>query len=137
MRIACTLSWVKDAVTINTMFNASNDKYKLEVCHISDKAAEAVAKEHGIKVKEDDKKGKNFSAKSKYPFTFKDDAGNPVDPQKIGNGTKAIVNVTGSYEHKFQKQYGKGPVVASEVTVTELVAYEASPNGSRDEEETL
>lgn len=134
MKIACQLFWVKDAVNVNTTFNASNDKYKLEVCHISDKAAEAVAKEHGIKVKENDQKGKHFSAKSKYVFFFKDDAGNVIDPSRIGNGTKAIVNVTGSYDHKFAKAHGKGPVVASEVTVTELVAYEGSGENSGEEE---
>ena len=137
MKIACSLMWVRDAVNVNTTFNASNDKYKLEVCHISDKADEALKREFDIKVKKDDQKGKHFNAKSKYVFFFKDDAGNHIDPTTIGNGTKAIVNVTGSYEHKFMKQYGKGPVVASEVTVTELVPYEASPNGSRDEEEAL
>lgn len=137
MKIACTLNWVKDATTINTTFNAANDKYKLDVCNISQKAADALAKEFGIKVKESEQKGKHFNAKSKYVFFFKDDAGNVIDPATIGNGTKAIVNVTGSYPHKFERQYGKGPVVASEVTVTELVAYEASPNGSRDEEEAL
>lgn len=135
MKIACQLMWVKDAVNVNTQFNASNDKYKLEVCHISDKAAEALAREHGIKVKENDQKGKHFNAKSKYTFFFKDDAGNTIDPATIGNSTKAIVNVTGSYSHKFEKQYGKGPVVASEVVVTELVAYEST--GDSGEEEAL
>lgn len=136
MKIACTLNWVKDAVTINTTFNATNDKYKLEVCNISQKAADAVAKEFGIKVKESEQKGKHFNAKSKYVFFFKDDAGNTIDPATIGNGTKAIVNVTGSYSHKFEKSYGKGPVVASEVVVTELVTYE-STGSNKDDEETL
>ncbi len=137
MRIACTLNWVKDSITINTTFNAANDKYKLEVCNISQKAADAVAKEFDIKVKSDGKKGLNFSCKSKYPFQFFDDVGNPIDASKIGNGSKAVVDVTGSYPHKFEKMYGKGPVADSRVKVTELVAYEASPNGSQDEEEAL
>lgn len=132
MKIACTLNWVKDAVNVNTTFNAANDKYKLEVCNISDKAAEAVAREFDIKVKENDQKGKHFSAKSKYPFQFFDDVGNPLDPQNIGNGSKAVVEVTGSYPHKFEKQYGKGPVVASSVKVTELVSY--TPVDGGDEE---
>lgn len=136
MKIACTLNWVKDATTINTTFNAANDKYKLEVCNISQKAVDAVAKEFGIKVKSDDKKGLNFSCKSKYPFQFFDDVGNPIDASKIGNGSKAVVDVTGSYPHKFEKMYGKGPVADSRVKVTELVAYESAAT-SGDNEEAL
>jgi hypothetical protein len=135
MRIACTLNWVMDAVKVNTTFNASNDKYKLEVCNISEKAAEALTKEFGIKVKQDEKKGRNFSCKSKYQFIFRDDVGNLVEPSSIGNGSKAVVNVTGSYEHKFMKQYGKGPVAASDVVVTELVS--RATVGEAEEEEAL
>lgn len=134
MKIACSLSWVKDAVTINTTFNAANDKYKLEVCNISQKAADALAKEFGIKVKNDDKKGLNFSCKSKYAFQFFDDVGNQIDPSKVGNGSKAVVDVTGSYAHKFEKQYGKGPIASSPVKVTELVAYEATVKSDEEEE---
>lgn len=135
MKIACTLNWIKDAVTINKTFNDANDKYQLEVSNISDKAAQAVTNEFGIKVNSTDAKGKYFKAKSKYPFKFFDDAGNEIDPQKIGNGSKAIVNVTGSYNHKFEKQYGKGPIVDSTVVVKELVAYEGT--GGDDSEEAL
>lgn len=136
MKIACTLNWVKDAVSINKAFNDANDKYKLDVCNISQKAADVITKEFGIKVKQDDKKGLHFSAKSKYPFQFVDDVGNPIDATKIGNGSKAVVDVTGSYDHKFEKAHGKGPVVASIVKVTELVSY-VSVTGGSDDEETL
>ena len=134
MKIACTLNWVKDAVSINKTFNDANDKYKLDVCNISQKAADALSKEFGMKIKQDDKKGLNFSCKSKYPFQFADDVGNPIDAAKVGNGSKAVVDVTGSYEHKFMKQYGKGPVATSVVKVTELVSYVAEGGGSDDEE---
>ncbi len=137
MRIACTLNYVKDAVTINTTFNATNDRFKLEVCNVSEKAAEALAKEHGIKVKQDDKKGRNFNCKSKYPFKFLDDAGNVLDPNTVGNGSKAVVNITGSYGHKFEKMYGKSAIAVSEVVVTELVSYTPSENAGGHEEEAL
>lgn len=134
MKIACTLNWVKDAVTINTTFDAANDKYKLEVCNISQRAADALAKEFGIKVKHDDKKGLNFSCKSKYAFQFFDDVGNRLDAALVGNGSKAVVDVTGSYSHRFDKQYGKGPIASSPVKVTELVAYEAAVKSDEEEE---
>lgn len=133
MRIACTLSYVQDAVVINTTFDDRNNKYKLNIHNISDRAAEALSKEFGIKVKKDDAKGNNINAKSLYPWKFFDDAGNEVDPKTIGNGTKAVVNVTGAYDHKFARQYGKGPITDSGVTITELVPYVAS-SGSGDEE---
>lgn len=134
MKIACTLNWVKDAVTINTTFDAANDKYKLEVCNISQRAADALAKDFGIKVKQDDKKGLNFSCKSKYAFQFFDDVGNRLDAALVGNGSKAVVDVTGSYSHRFDKQYGKGPIASSPVKVTELVAYEAAVKADEEEE---
>lgn len=136
MKIAVTLNYVRDAVVVNTTFNATNVMYKLEMCNISDRAAEALAREFGIKAKVHDTKGKNINAKSKFPFKFFDDAGNELDPNTIGNGSKAVVDITGSYDHKFAKQYGKGPIAASGVTVTELVAYTGGA-GSGDSEEAL
>jgi hypothetical protein len=60
-----------------------------------------------------------------------------VNPSDIGNGTKAVVEVTGSYSHKFEKAHGKGPVVNSRggVVITELVAREAKT--SEEEAEAL
>lgn len=130
LKINAQLFWVNDAVKLNTSFDANNNKYKLTVCNVSPKAAERLASDFGIKVKNNTEKpeyGLHFNAKSLYAWEFKDDAGNVVSPDNIGNGTKATIEVTGSYSHKFEKAHGKGPVVNSRggVVITELVTREA------------
>lgn len=134
MKIACTLNYVRDAVEVNRTFDATNDKYKLEMCNLSQRAVDALSTQFTIKAKEDDKKGLNINAKSKYPFVFVDDVGNPVDAQTIGNGSKAIVDVTGSYDHKFAKKYGFGPIAFSTVVVTELIPYASVPKDNGEVE---
>jgi hypothetical protein len=140
LKINAQLFWINDAVTLNTSFDDNNKKFKLTVCNVSPKAAERLASDFGIKMKSHPEKpeyGLHFNAKSLYAWEFKDDAGNVVNPSDIGNGTKAVVEVTGSYSHKFEKAHGKGPVVNSRggVVITELVAREAKT--SEEEAEAL
>jgi len=130
LKLNAQLFWINDAVTLNTSFDDNNKKFKLTVCNVSPKAAERLSADFGIKLKSNPEKpeyGLFFNAKSLYAWEFKDDAGNVVQPGDIGNGTKAIVEVSGSYDHKFAKAHGKGPVVNSRggVVITELVAREA------------
>lgn len=130
LKLNAQLFWINDAVTLNTAFDDNNKKFKLTVCNVSPKAAERLSADFGIKLKTNPEKpeyGLFFNAKSLYAWEFKDDAGNVVNPSDIGNGTKAIVEVSGSYDHKFAKAHGKGPVVNSRggVVITELVSREA------------
>lgn len=139
MKINAQLFWINDAVTLNTSFDSDNKKFKLTVCQVSPKAAEKLASEYGIKMKSNPEKpdyGLHFNAKSLYAWEFKDDAGNLVQPGDIGNGTKAVIDVSGSYSHKFEKAHGKGPVVNSKggVVITELVAREAKTSQEEAEE---
>jgi hypothetical protein len=127
MKLNAQLFWVNDSVTLNKNFDPANKKYKLTVCNVSEKAAEKLKEEFGIKVKNNPEKpeyGLHFNAKSLYPWEYKDDAGNTVAAAVIGNGTKAEIDVSGSYSHKFEKAHGKGPVVNSRggVVIKELVA---------------
>lgn len=140
LKINAQLFWINDAVTLNTSFDPANKKFKLTVCNVSPKAAERLASDFGIKLKSNPEKpeyGLHFNAKSLYAWEFKDDAGNVVNPSDIGNGTKAVIEVSGSYSHKFEKAHGKGPVVNSRggVVITELVAREAKT--SEEEAEAL
>lgn len=140
LKINAQLFWINDAVTLNTAFDPANKKFKLTVCNVSPKAAERLASDFGIKLKSNPEKpeyGLHFNAKSLYAWEFKDDAGNVVNPSDIGNGTKAVIEVSGSYSHKFEKAHGKGPVVNSRggVVITELVAREAKT--SEEEAEAL
>jgi len=139
MKLNAQLFWVNDSVTLNTNFDPANKKYKLTVCNVSEKAAAKLNEEFGIKVKNNPEKpeyGLHFNAKSLYAWEFKDDAGNLVQPGDIGNGTKAVIDVSGSYSHKFEKAHGKGPVVNSKggVVITELVAREAKTSQEEAEE---
>jgi hypothetical protein len=135
MKLNAQLFWVNDSVTLNTNFDPANKKYKLTVCNVSEKAAAKLNEDFGIKVKNNPEKpeyGLHFNAKSLYAWEFKDDAGNAVAADAIGNGTKAEIDVTGSYAHKFEKQHGKGPVVNSRggVVIKELVARDAPSSDS-------
>lgn len=135
MKLNGQLFWIKDSVSINPAYN--NVKFfKLTVCNITTKAAEKLKQEFDIKVKNNPEKpeyGLYFTAKSLYPWELKDDAGNLVDDVAIGNGTKAEIDVTGSYTHPFEKQHGKGPVVPARggVVIKELVA-RPSPTSEGD-----
>ena len=113
--------WVKDSVTINTTWNAINNKYLLTVGHISTEDAERLDVEYGIKMKEDKpEQGQTLTAKSLYPFIFKDKDGNLIEPHTIRNGSAVEVKVTSSYPHAFDKKYGKGASVWKEVVVLSL-----------------
>ncbi len=140
VKIACELLWVKDAVEINTEYDKSNKKYKLNVINISEKAKQALETKFGMKIKSDERKGFNFSVKSLYPFSFVMQSGNVVEAKSIGNNTKAIVEITGNYDHAFVKQHGKSAVAKSTVVITELVKYEPKVDDSTtpfDADETL
>ncbi len=131
VKIACELAWVNDAVEISKQFNKDNTKYRLNVYNISEKAKQKLEAEYGMKIGSDENKGFNFSIKSKYPFSFVTQSGQPVEAKSIGNKSKAIVEINGSYEHAFVKKYGKSAVAKSTVVITELVKYE--PKESSDE----
>jgi len=93
-----------------------------------------------MKINSDEKKGFSFSAKSKYPFAFVSQGGNTIDAKSIGNGSKAVIEVTGSYDHSFAKRYGKDAVIKGTIVITELVKYEPKGDDSTtpfDADETL
>ena len=123
VKIKCDLIWVKDAVVINKEFDKRNDKYVLKVCNVSDKAVEHLLKQFNIRCRNDKEgQGYYFRAKSTFPFKFVDIHDTEVQPGVIGNGSKAIITITGSYPHKFSNEWGNGAKVGSTVTITELVA---------------
>lgn len=125
MELKVNLYWVKDSVSINTTFNETNNKYQLTVGNVPEEGALALESKYGIKVKEGKEgQGNVLTAKSKFPFIFKDMAGNPIDPSTIRNDSEALITVTGSYDHAFAKKYGKGASVFKEVVVTNLVKRE-------------
>ena len=143
VKIACEIMWANDAVEINKTYNKNNTKYAAKISRISEKAKQKLEADYGMKIKNDDKGGRglHFNAKSNYPFAFVSQGGNAIDAKSIGNGSKAIVEVTGSYEHAFVSAHGKAPMIKSTIVITELVKYEPkgddSNNAPFDADETL
>jgi hypothetical protein len=125
MKVKGKLYWVQDSVTINTKFNATNNKYQLTVGNLDVADVQELSDKFNIIAKEGkDEQGMQITAKSIFPFKFVDSIGNVFLPNVIYNGSEAVVEVTGSYDHAFVKKYGRGPSVGSTVVVTHLAEYE-------------
>ena len=120
VKIGGELFWSNWMHQFNTKFNEDNKKYECTIGNLSDKAAEAL-KELGINIKEKDTMGKYIVGKSLYKFEPKDEEGNLVDIEKIGNGTKVTALVS-SYRHKMSGKYGAAPSIKM-LIVTELKEY--------------
>ena len=121
IKVAGEIFYAQDMAKFNTTFDPDNNRYICTLGQLSDKAVEALS-EIGVKVKSHDTKGKHITAKSMYPFDPEDEQGNPIDPTKIGNGTK-VVAILSSYPHKMSKMYGNAPSI-KKLIVTELKKYE-------------
>ena len=103
--------------------NKPNDlsgKYQVDLCNLSDKAAEALA-ELGLEVKSKEGKGKFITCKSTRPITAFDDGGTAIDGGLLGNGSKAVALV-GSYEWAYQKRKGFSPAL-KKLVITDFIAY--------------
>lgn len=144
IKVAGEIFYAQDMAKFNTTYNPDNDRYICTLGQLSDKAATALA-ELGVKVKSPKGKdgeppseaqlarGKYITAKSMYIFEPVDEQGNPIDPTKMGNGTK-VVAILSSYPHKMSKLYGNAPSI-KKLIVTELVKYE--PKMVLEEEEEI
>jgi hypothetical protein len=131
VKIACELAWANDAVEISKKYDNDNTKYCLKVENISEKAKQKLEADYGMKIKNNENEGFFFRVRSKYPFSFVTQSGQAVEAESIGNKTKAIVEITGSYTHKQSKNLGKSAIAKSTVVITELIKYE--PKESSDE----
>ena len=144
IKVAGEIFYAQDMAKFNTTYNPDNDRYICTLGQLSDKAIAALA-ELGVKVKSPKGKdgeppseaqlarGKYITAKSMYTFDPTDEQGNPIDPTKIGNGTK-VVAILSSYPHKMSKVYGNAPSI-KKLIVTELKKYE--PTMVLEEEDIL
>lgn len=132
VRVSGELYWSKWMGEFNTKFNEANNKYECTVGQLSDKAVAALT-ELGIKVKHKDTMGHYIVAKSKYKFDPKDENGNPIEVEDIGNGTKCTA-VISSYEHRMSKAHGNAPSLKL-LVITDLKRY--IPEDKAEEEEDL
>jgi hypothetical protein len=129
VKIGGELFWSNWMKSLNTKFNEDNKKYECTIGNLSDKAAEAL-KGLGIQIKHKDNMGNYIVGKSLYVFEPVDEAGNPIEIDKIGNGTK-VVALVGSYRHKMSAKYGAAPSI-KKLIVTELKEYSPEPKETAD-----
>jgi hypothetical protein len=129
IRIKGEIFFAKDAYILNKKFDEENDKYMLTVGNISAAAQDALEQE-GVKIKDKQIPGKHIVSKSKFPYKFRDEEGNEIDPAKVGNGSEVIVNVVPRM-HKMSKMHGNAPDVKL-IVVTVLKEY--NPERSLEEE---
>jgi hypothetical protein len=135
VKIQAQLFWTKDLQTISTAFDTSsskNDKYFATIGALSASAVKALA-DIGIIARTNEKypeQGHFIKAKSKFKFEPKDDAGEPVDPSLMGNGTKAVIGIT-TYTTKVAGKQFVQPSVKF-INVKEIVTYVAPENKEDD-----
>ncbi len=134
VKIGGELFWSNWMNQFNTKFNEDNKKYECTIGNLSDKAAEAL-KGLGIQVKNKPEMGNYIVAKSMYVFEPKDEEGNLVPIEKIGNGTKVTALVS-SYRHKMSAKFGAAPSVKF-LMVTELKEYSPTPKEVEEEDDIL
>jgi hypothetical protein len=129
VRIAGELFWARWMKEFNTKFDESNQRFECTFGMLSDKACEALA-ELNIRVKKKDTMGNFIVSKSYKGFTVVDEEGNSIDPEKIGNGSKAVALVY-PYSHKMSAKYGCSPSF-TKIIITDLKVYD--PEGTVKEE---
>lgn len=129
--VACEIYW--------GFFDRKNDmsgKYQVDLCNLSPKAVAAL-EELGLKVRnKGDEKGDFITVKSNNPIhlNFKPDV-DPVDPDMVGNGTKANVSLS-YYDWNFNGKKGRSPSL-KKLLVTELNVFEGKGGESFDFDEIL
>ena len=128
MKLKCTLRW-SNLYNINEM----SGKYQVDLCNLSTKAVEALAKE-GIEAKEsgksDDERGVYITCKSTYPIaTFDADGDEISSALKVGNGTTAEATIK-PYAWDFKGKKGVSATI-SHLKITKLIEY----NSGEDSEE--
>ena len=124
VKIKGELFWAKWMKEFNTKFNVTNNRYECVIGNISDADCTAL-KSLGIKIKTKEGQGNYITAKSKYEFEPKTEAGDAVSIDDIGNGTKVEVTVS-SYTHPMSGLHGNAPSVKY-LKVLNLVKYEPEP----------
>lgn len=126
VKIQGELFWTKDLQTISTVFDTAsskNDKYFATIGNLPAQAVKALA-DIGIVARTNPKypeQGQFIKAKSKFKFEPKDDAGEPVDPAVMGNGTKAVIGIS-TYNTKVAGKQFVQPSVKF-IQVKEIVTY--------------
>ena len=100
--------------------NEMSGKYQVDLCNLSDKAAEAL-EDLGVEVKTKEGKGKFITCKSTRSMLAYDDGGTILDGTIVGNGSKAVALIQ-PYSWSYQKKNGISPGL-KKLVITELQTY--------------
>jgi len=130
--IEATLYWAN-----LTTKNEMSGKYQVDMANL-DKAAIKTLESLGVTVRTDPHKNKDYgdrgqfvTGKSKFPIKVIFKSGvEEVDPEVIGNGTKAKIKFV-TYDWKFQGKKGVG-IGVNKIQVTDLVKYEDDDDDDLD-----
>jgi hypothetical protein len=121
----------------HTKVNDMSGKYQLNLCNLSDAAADAL-ESMGISVQVgEDKKadmGRYITCKSQSPIRVHDADGDEIT-EAIGNGSKAKALI-GSYEWTYKNKKGVSPSLGK-LVITELVEYGADSALDGDDSDVL
>jgi hypothetical protein len=133
LKIKCDIYWAQ----LNKM-NEMSGAYQVNLCNLSDAAAEAL-EEMGLSVNQDSEKkadmGKYITCKSKNkPMKAFDVDGDEIT-EDIGNGSKAKALV-GTYAWTYKTKKGVSASLIK-LVVTDLVEYEGGGGISADDEDVL
>jgi hypothetical protein len=134
VKIVGELFWSNWMNNFNKKFNEANDKYECTIGNLSSGDVEKL-ESLGIKIKTKDNMGNYIVGKSKFLFEPVDEAGNKVEIDTIGNGTKVVALVS-SYRHRMSAKFGAAPSV-KKLIVTELKTYVPSTAPDDDEDDVL
>lgn len=133
LKIKCDIYWAQ----LNKM-NEMSGAYQVNLCNLSDAAAEAL-EEMGLSVNQDSEKkadmGKYITCKSKNKPMKAFDVGGDEITENIGNGSKAKALV-GTYSWTYKNKKGISPSLIK-LVVTDLVEYEGGGGISADDEDVL
>ena len=113
--------------------NDMSGKFQVDLCNLSDKAADAL-QDIGLEVKFKDGKGKYITCKSTRPIHVYDDGGSQIEAQ-VGNGSKGVALV-GTYSWSYQKKQGTSPAL-KRLVITDMLEYSGAPVGELISEDDL
>jgi hypothetical protein len=134
LKIKCDIYWAQ-----LSKMNEMSGAYQVNLCNLSDAAAEAL-EEMGLSVNQDSEKkadmGKYITCKSKNkPMKAFDVDGDEIT-EDIGNGSKAKALV-GTYSWTYKNKKGVSASLIK-LVVTDLVEYEGGGGGiSADDKDVL
>jgi hypothetical protein len=117
--------------------NEMSGKYQVDLCNLSDKAVEELAKDGIVAseaTKSGDERGVYITCKSTYPIlAYYEDGSEVPSNVLVGNGSLAVASIK-PYAWNFKGKTGSSATIVR-LTVTKLIAY--ASEGEDDDSEAV